>query len=177
VYGAGLISPQPGVRLPDSVLDGACRRPRCGLVYVMTTIKPPAKSPCGSCPYRCDVPSGVWDQQEYDKLPAYDRDTMFQPAAVFMCHQVNGAVCSGWAGTHDMDNSLALRMAAVTGAADEGTIEKILDYRCDVPLFATGADAAAHGKKNIENPGADAQRAIDKLTAQRARRTAATDAR
>ncbi len=76
-----------------------------------------------------------------------------------------------------MDNSLALRMAAVTGAADEGTIEKILDYRCDVPLFATGADAAAHGKKNIENPGADAQRAIDKLTAQRARRTAATDAR
>jgi hypothetical protein len=35
----------------------------------------PTKYPCPSCPYRKDVPSGVWAPEEYDKLPAYDNDT------------------------------------------------------------------------------------------------------
>ena len=29
--------------------------------------------PCASCPYRCDVPSGVWHPDEYAKLEVYDR--------------------------------------------------------------------------------------------------------
>ena len=46
-----------------------------------------AKVPCGSCPYRRDVPSGIWEQHEYDKLPEYDGQTWEQNPALFLCHQ------------------------------------------------------------------------------------------
>jgi hypothetical protein len=36
------------------------------------SINPPAPKPCESCPYRKDVPSGVWSEGEYRKLPQYD---------------------------------------------------------------------------------------------------------
>ena len=42
----------------------------------------PAKNPCGSCPYRKDVPSGVWAVSEYLKLVEYDRPTGEQPVHV-----------------------------------------------------------------------------------------------
>lgn len=38
-------------------------------------------NPCHSCPYRRDVPSGVWATEEYDKLLPYDADTASQPSA------------------------------------------------------------------------------------------------
>lgn len=57
-------------------------------------IKAPAKNPCGSCPYRRDVPSGIWSEEEYDKLPQYDLPTGDQPPNVFLCHQQNGRLRS-----------------------------------------------------------------------------------
>ncbi|MEV6909068.1 DUF6283 family protein [Amycolatopsis sp. NPDC051071] len=47
---------------------------------------PPAEAPCRSCPYRRDVPSGVWDISEYEKLARYDRDTGEQPTGLFQYH-------------------------------------------------------------------------------------------
>lgn len=131
-------------------------------------ILPPAKNPCGSCPYRVDVPSGVWHPDEYAKLPAYDEDTMAQPYGVFLCHQVTGAACAGWAGCHDMTQSLALRLAIGTGRVDEATADAILDYTTDVPLFSSGREAAEHGLARVDAPTPDAVRAMDKITRRRA---------
>lgn len=49
-------------------------------------VRGPAPQPCASCPYRRDVPSGIWAAEEYAKLPAYDADTPFQPPHLFLCH-------------------------------------------------------------------------------------------
>ena len=67
----------------------------------MSVTLPPARTPCATCPYRTDVPSGVWAPEEYAKLLAYDEETAYQPLSVFLCHQVDGRVCAGWAGCHD----------------------------------------------------------------------------
>ena len=75
-------------------------------------MKAPAKNPCGSCPYRRDVPSGVWDESEYHKLPEFDKPTAEQPPRVFMCHQDNDRLCAGWVACHDMDESLGFRINA-----------------------------------------------------------------
>jgi hypothetical protein len=137
----------------------------------MTTIQPPAPRPCASCPYRVDVPSGIWHEDEYAKLPAYDEDTMSQPTGVFLCHQVNGRACAGWAGCHDTTHSLALRVAISVGRVDEPTVDAIIDYTTDVPLFSTGREAAEHGMQHIENPTPDAMRTMDKITRRRATTT------
>ena len=108
----------------------------------------PAARPCGSCPYRRDVPSGVWHASEYRKLPAYDNDTMGQPPHLFLCHQQDGRVCAGWAGCHDGAHLLALRVAAMSGS---------------------GAEAAAHGLADVDQPDERACRTIDTLTRKRAR--------
>jgi hypothetical protein len=131
-------------------------------------IEPPAPRPCASCPYRVDVPSGVWEASEYAKLPEYDNDTMGQPFGVFLCHQANGRACAGWVGCHDMTQSLGLRMAIGSGAVDEATADAILDYTTDVPLFTSGREAAEHGMARVDDPGDDAQRAMDKITRRRA---------
>ena len=121
----------------------------------------PAKRPCASCPYRCDVPSGVWDASEYAKLVAYDEpDTWAQPAAVFMCHQRDERLCAGWVAVHDMEESLSVRIAASTGLLDEHALAAVREYSTDVPLFASGAQAAIHGLREIERPG---QRAGDDI--------------
>ena len=130
-------------------------------------ILPPAPRPCASCPYRVDVPSGVWDTSEYAKLPDYDQDTMNQPMGVFLCHQVNGRACAGWVGCHDMTQNLALRLAIGTGAVDENTADAILDYTTDVPLFTSGQEAADHGNAQAANPTPDAVRTMNKITRRR----------
>lgn len=33
------------------------------------------REPCSACPYRVDVPAGVWAREEYDKLDPYDLPT------------------------------------------------------------------------------------------------------
>jgi hypothetical protein len=124
----------------------------------------PAKNPCGTCPYRRDVPSGVWAAEEYAKLPPYDNDTSAQPLGVFHCHQQDGRICAGWAGTHDMNQSLALRLAASTRNLAPEVVEAVLDYTTEVPLFDTGAEAAEHGLAEVDEPGEKARKKIDHLT-------------
>ena len=115
--------------------------------------------PCVSCPYRCDVPSGVWAEEEYDKLPSYDGDTGEQSVAVFMCHQKDNTVCAGWLGHRDAGDLLAVRIGVLTGQLPV----EVFDYRTRVPLFASGAEAAEHGRRDIEDPGPAARRLIDKM--------------
>lgn len=133
----------------------------------MTALKC-AKAPCKSCPYRRDVPSGVWAAEEYDKLPGYDGEIIDQLSAgargLFMCHQQDGRLCAGWIGTHGAGNLAAVRMAT------EPLDLSVFEYESPVPLFATGAEASAHGKRAIRKPEGDAQRVIARLVRQRARR-------
>lgn len=135
----------------------------------MRLIDPPAPNPCGSCPYRRDVPSGVWEASEYEKLPAYDEETHAQPTGVFLCHQQDGKACAGWVGCHDMQHSLGLRLASGMGLIEDP--DAFLDYETRVPLFDSGMEAAEHGLAGIENPDLEARRVIDKLTAKRERRS------
>ena len=53
-----------------------------------------------------------------------------------------------------------------------GTVHpSALEYSTDVPLFGSGAEAAAHGTAEVEQPGPEATEAIAKLIApRRARR-------
>jgi Family of unknown function (DUF6283) len=133
-------------------------------------IGPPASNPCGSCPYRRDVPSGVWNEEEYEKLPHYDLETFDQPPSVFLCHQQNGRLCAGWTGCHDMDESLAFRFAVMNGAIDPEEIDAILSYTTSSPLFSSGAEAAAHGRAEIDAPGPRAAKTINKLIEREANR-------
>ncbi len=124
------------------------------------TVGPPAERPCGSCPYRRDVPSGVWTEDEYAKLPRYDAETGDQPTAMFACHRDDGRACAGWVATHDMDGCLALRLATVRGDVDP---RPFLDYRTTVATWRSGAEAAAHGLRDVLSPGPAARRLIEKL--------------
>lgn len=134
-------------------------------------LRPPARRPCPSCPYRRDVPSGVWDESEYEKLPEYDLETGEQPVGVFLCHQQDGRVCAGWASVHGDEDSLALRLAGAAGHLDLETRDAVLDYESPVPLFPTGEEAAAHGLASIEAPDEVAVRTIRKLERRRSRRS------
>lgn len=128
----------------------------------------PRKQPCTSCPYRRDVPSGIWAPDEYAKLPGYDGDVPDQLAAgavgVFMCHQADGHICAGWAGCHDMENNLAVRLHA--SEVDPVTI----NYRSPVPLFGSGAEATEHGMRDVAAPGAQARAKATQLMRVRERR-------
>ncbi|PQM19520.1 hypothetical protein Sfr7A_31605 [Streptomyces xinghaiensis] len=137
------------------------------------TILPPAPRPCAFCPYGTDVPSGVWGGVEYARLPLYDRPTYDQPARLFSCHvhalgDARARVCGGWAGCHDGDHLLALRLAVVAGQITVETAEAIRDYSCPVELFPSGAEAAVHGVREISCPGPEGRRAIDKIRRARA---------
>lgn len=127
------------------------------------SIKAPAKRPCGSCPYRQDVPSGVWAREEYEKLPDFDKPTAEQPPAVFGCHQQDGHLCAGWAATHDMTQSLGLRVAEAMGYMTHDDVIATIEYTTDVPLWASGQEAWEHGVSRIETPDPRAQRAITRL--------------
>jgi hypothetical protein len=131
----------------------------------VSTLPPPAPGPrpCSSCPYRRDVPAGVWHPDEYAKLPPYDAGTGDQPIGLFYCHQTDGRLCAGWCGTHDMDNALAVRFGAYTGILDPDTLHAIGEYRTDVPLFASGQEAADHGMSGVAEPGDKARRTIARL--------------
>lgn len=131
----------------------------------MTSIR---SMPCSSCPYRCDVPSGLWAFAEYEKLREYDAPTSQQPWAVFMCHATPDHYCNGWALCHqnrgpDPDDPasrhpfalFALRLSREwDGVLPEGT----------VPLFASGNDAADHGQRDISEPTQEARDAVARLS-------------
>jgi hypothetical protein len=97
---------------------------------------------------------------------------MFQPQGVFMCHQRNGHLCSGWVGCHDMSQSLGMRFAEMKGEMAPADFDAVYAYVSPVPLFASGAEAAAHGLADVEAPDDRAAAAIGKLERQRAVRGA-----
>lgn len=127
------------------------------------------KRPCGSCPYRTDVASGVWAKDEYEKLPTYDGEIIDQVAkgamGVFLCHQKDGNLCGGWLACHGTDNLLALRLRGDLAPGVWG-------YATDVPVFESGAAAAAHGMQDIKAPGEKANRTIRGIVRKRLRRQA-----
>ena len=127
-------------------------------------MKGPAKSPCGSCPYRQDAPSGLWAAEEYDKLPRYDGETFEQPTRMFACHQNDGTLCAGWVGAHDMSENLAVRLAVGDGRLSPADYERVLDYSTTTPLFASGAEAAEHGRRDLANPNERSRRVARKLS-------------
>ncbi|MFF5019429.1 DUF6283 family protein [Streptomyces sp. NPDC001165] len=136
------------------------------------TVQPPAPRPCASCPYREDVPAGIWAEEEYAKLEAFDEETAYQPPGLFLCHQTDrdderARVCAGWAGCHDGDHLMALRIATLTGEITVEAAEAVRDYVSPVPLFASGAEAAAHGRSGVEHPDPDAVLAIRKIERRR----------
>ncbi len=116
-----------------------------------------AKVPCGSCPYRRDVPSGIWEQHEYNKLPGYDGQTWEQEMALFMCHQKDGNLCAGWLACHNPRQLLALRLPR------KDLDPAVYDYKTDVPVFSSGAEAKKHGMRDIEQPGKKAEKMITGL--------------
>jgi hypothetical protein len=119
------------------------------------------KAPCKSCPYRRDVPSGIWEEEEYEKLSKYDGEIIEQfkkgATSLFLCHQHNNALCSGWLGCHGPDALLAMRLHF------ERVEPEAYNYETDVALFSSGAEAAAHGMKEIAKPSSSALRTIDRL--------------
>lgn len=130
----------------------------------MPELMHPRDRPCGSCPYRRSCPSGLWAAAEYDSLAARDGDTGQQAMAgavgVLRCHQGRSELCAGWCAVHGDDESLGLRMAAARGLVDP---DEVRDYTTDVPLFASGAEAAEHGKRDIRHPSAEARAASAKI--------------
>lgn len=125
----------------------------------------PRKTPCASCPYRRDVPSGIWSAKDYDKLPAYDGDATSQALSpggmqLFGCHQSDGHLCSGWVAHRDPRDLLALKVGFAMGKVDAS----VFTYTTDVPLFASGAEAGAHGKAGIQNPDIEARLTVGKIT-------------
>jgi Family of unknown function (DUF6283) len=116
---------------------------------------------CSACPYRRDVPSGVWDWAEYEKLRLFDEETFAQPFRGFACHATPEYFCHGWALVHTSRphqfDLLALRVRP-----------------CEIPepsteFFGSGNEAADHGQADAEAPGENAVRTIDKLKRQHAR--------
>lgn len=93
----------------------------------MPELPRPPKRPCESCPYRCDVPSGIWHPDEYAKLLPYDGETWDQPPGLLMCHQRDGCICGGWLQTHDTSHLLALRLNRV--------YESAFGHQSDIPTL------------------------------------------
>lgn len=112
--------------------------------------------PCSACPYRRDVPSGLWAAEEYLKLVDYEGETWEQPAMAFRCHATSDFLCHGWAvvGGYDL---LGLRVDALVS---KDTVE-IPEAR--FPLFSSHHEAAMHGLRQIQRPSRAAKDMIDHL--------------
>lgn len=117
--------------------------------------------PCQACPYRRDVPSGIWHPDEYAKLPPYDAPTALQPAATFHCHATPEALCHGWAVVH-----------SERGHAFELLAQRIWPFEVPIggttPLFGSGTEAALHGLADVDDPTGEAQAAMARLLAKHA---------
>lgn len=113
---------------------------------------------CSSCPYRCDVPSGVWASATYDMLIPYDEPTQYQPIGPFMCHATPDHYCHGWAVVGQSQprdhHLLALRMFP----PDDGVIPE-----ARTPLFGSHTEAAEHGKREVDNPSDEAKELANRL--------------
>ena len=121
-------------------------------------------NPCSACPYRRDVPSGVWAAHEYDKLRDYDAPTAQQPFEAFACHATPEHLCHGWAAVHtSRGNEYDLIALRLLGSPDIPV--------SDIPLFASGNEAADHGQADIETPSTEAVQTVERLTRKYSRLT------
>lgn len=111
---------------------------------------------CPTCPYAVSTPPGIWHRDEYEKLRDYDNETFAQTPGVFLCHQRNGCVCAGWVAVHGME-LLGLRIALSSGDIEYPLPEISGEF------YATGNEAADAGLAGIENPSAQAVKAIQKV--------------
>ena len=115
-------------------------------------------APCSACPYRKDVPSGVWQYHEYQKLREYDEPTFAQPFAWFACHATPDHACNGWAVVHSNRGHefdlVALRIRGIYP-------DQIPDAATE--MFASGNEAADHGQADIEDPTEDAVAVQERL--------------
>lgn len=135
------------------------------------------RSPCPSCPYRCDVPSGVWDVSEYKKLPLYDQETSQQPVGVFLCHwsfEGRDCLCRGWLDTHVRHNPaghelLSLRLGLSMGAVDQEQLKSVIVDSPSVPVFSSGRQACDHGMLGVSQPSAEALDVIRKVVRAKSR--------
>lgn len=118
----------------------------------------------------------MWAPSEYVKLCEFDRPTAEQPMGLFQCHQSErgdprARVCAGWAGVHSHNprghELLGLRIAAAAGWLTPDEVEAVAGYTTDVPLFTSGAVAAAHGMDEVGHPGVAAQRVMAKVVRRR----------
>ena len=123
----------------------------------MTTVR---SESCSACPYRRDVPSGVWSAAEYDKLTEYDGPIYQQSPTAFSCHATPEHLCHGWAVVHGSGDKelLGLRILSLM----EGEPIEVPPPG-SVPLFDSGAEAAAHGKRDIEHPSDEARATAARL--------------
>lgn len=126
----------------------------------------PRRTPCATCPYRVNVPSGVWDPEEYDKLRRYDGDTAYQPPNLFMCHQAEGDICRGWFCHRDPADLLAVRLAVLYGTLNPVYVEAWDSHQAE-GLFRSGEEAAEHGKREVMLPDERARAAIEKIVRKR----------
>lgn len=117
---------------------------------------------CEACPYRRDVPSGVWSEEDYEKLPPYDADTGSQPTAVFACHATPKLLCHGWAVVGG-ERLLALRLRCVFSG------ESLEIPEPSTPLFPSGTAAAKHGLRDLKRPKSKARAAMQRLLKKHAR--------
>lgn len=117
--------------------------------------------PCASCPYRRDVPSGIWSAEEYEKLRTFDGEITDQAAAgafgVFACHKTPDFLCAGWTGCHNQGENLAMRLHA------RELHERVWAYESPVPLFGSGAEAAEHGMGDLQSKSPEAEKAISQI--------------
>jgi hypothetical protein len=99
----------------------------------------------------------VWASHEYDKLVEYDEPTGNQPLATFACHATPDHHCHGWAVVHTSRGHeydlLALRVYPPSTPVPAA----------GVPLFDSGAEAAAHGQRDVDTPAPEAQAAAQRL--------------
>lgn len=128
-------------------------------------------TPCVTCPYREDVPSGVWAAEEYAKLPPYDRPTFQQPAALFMCHQGTGGLCTGWVQSHaNREHEFDLLSLRMARDLDNAAVSKVALAEPLLKLFRTGTAAARHGLRKLRKPGREAVEAIGRIVRKRSRK-------
>ena len=121
-------------------------------------------SPSSACPYRCEVPPGVWAAEEYEKLRGFDDNTEF---GTFLCHHTPAigqkTVCRGWLTVHA--ESVAVRLAVARGLVTD-------DERYGLvwePLYGSGNEAADAGLSGVAEPEEAAQRMMARLVRQRER--------
>jgi hypothetical protein len=116
------------------------------------------------------VPSGIWAEIEYEKLPRYDAELFEQacgPAQLaFDCHQRDGNLCAGWIATHGAENLFSLRLQDLSGNLDPA----VYDFVSPVPVWGSGQEACDHGMLDIDDPSPAAKTMIASLERKQARR-------